>query len=117
MAYLSNETGADEVHVQTFPLPGHKRRVSSTGASAIWWRRDGKQLLFASKDRSELRLVDVVANHEFAAGTPRTVGHLPKGVTSLDATPDLKRVLALVNEGSTVESSITVVQNWSAALR
>ena len=117
MAYISAETGRGEVFVQTFPTPGRKHRVSSTGASAVWWRQDGKQLMFVGDDNSELLVADVLAGDEFPAGASRVVGHLPKGVSSLDATADLQRILALVNEGSDAGSSITVVQNWSPGAR
>ena len=50
------------------------------------------------------------------AAAPRVVGHLPKGTVGLDATPDLRRLLALVNEGGDGGPTVTVVQNWTAAL-
>ena len=31
LAYVSNETGRSEVYVQSFPVPGSKRRVSTSG--------------------------------------------------------------------------------------
>jgi serine/threonine protein kinase len=121
MAYVSNETGREEVYVQTFPTPGRKRRISSMGAalgvSKAWWRQDGRQLLFVNGDSSELSVADVDGQNEFSSSPPRVVGHLPKGVEALDVTPDLKRVLALVNEGSNVAPSITVVQNWTSGAR
>ena len=117
MAYISAETTRREVYVQTFPTPGRKHRVSSTGASAVWWRQDGKQLMFVSEDNSELLVADVLAGDEFTAGASRVVGRLPNGVSSLDATSDLQRILALVNEGSNAGVSITVVQNWSPGAR
>src|SRR4029079_16612612 len=117
MAYISAETARPEVYVQTFPTPGRKHRVSCTGASAVWWRQDGKQLMFVSEDNSELLVADVLAGDEFTAGASRVVGGLPNGVSSLDATSDLQRILALVNEGSNAGVSITVVQNWSPGAR
>jgi Tol biopolymer transport system component len=33
VAYTSNESGSDEVYVQSFPVPGGKRRVSSDGGA------------------------------------------------------------------------------------
>jgi len=117
MAYISADTGRGEVYVRTFPTPGSKHRVSSTGASAVWWRQDGSKLMFVSEDNSELLVADVRAGDGFTAGAPRVVGHLPKGVLSLDVTADLQRILALVNEDSNAGSSITVVQNWSPGAR
>jgi len=71
---------ADDIAVR------RKHRVSSTGASeGLWWRQDGKQLMFVSEDNSELLVANVLAGDEFTAGASRVVGHLPKGVSSLDA--------------------------------
>jgi serine/threonine protein kinase len=122
MAYVSDETGGEEVYVQTFPTPGGKHRISAMGASLgtsrAWWRQDGKQLLFVNWDKNELSIADVDGTrNEFSASPPRVVGHLPKGVVTLDVTPDLQRVLALVNEAGNVGTSITVVQNWRAPAR
>jgi hypothetical protein len=116
MAYVSDETSRNEIYVQSFPTPRGKYRVTTNGASHAWWRNDGKQLLIVNLDRTQILVADVRAGSEFATDAPRVVGRLPKGVIALDATPDLKRLLALVNEGSDAGRSITVVQNWPAAL-
>jgi Tol biopolymer transport system component len=116
MAYLSDETGRNEVYVQSFPTPGRKYRVTTDGAGRAWWRNDGRQLLIVSLDRTQILVADVRAGSEFATDAARTVGRLPKGVTAIDATPDVKRLLALVDEGSDTSRSVTVVQNWTAAL-
>lgn len=114
--YLSDETGRQESYVQSFPTPGRKFRITSTGASAAWWRKDGSQILIASTQLTDLRVADVIKGGEFSTTVPRIVGHLPKGVVSIDATQDLQRVLALVTEGGNSTLSVTVVQNWQAAL-
>ena len=116
MAYLSDETGRGELYVQAFPVPGRKYRVTSDGASKAWWRNDSKQLLIANIGNTEILLADVHAAAEFAADRPRPAGRLPKGVKDVDATPDLKRLLALVNEDSGAKRSVAVVENWTAAL-
>jgi hypothetical protein len=55
----------------------------------------------------------VAASAGFSASVLRVVGYQPKGVVSLDVTPDLLRVLVLVTEGGTAGLSITIVQNWT----
>jgi dipeptidyl aminopeptidase/acylaminoacyl peptidase len=43
LAYVSDETGHDEVYVQPFPGPGAKRQVSvGGGTSPVWGRNDGE---------------------------------------------------------------------------
>src|SRR4029079_17567430 len=45
-AYLSNEAGKDDVYIQSFPVPGHKVRVSTNGAGRIGWMPKGDGLCF-----------------------------------------------------------------------
>ncbi len=116
MLYVSDETGRDELYVESFPVPGRKFRVSSTGVQKAWWRSDGKQIMTASIGLTDLMVADVTAGAEFSASAPRPAGHVPPGVVDIDMTPDLQRVIALVSEGGNIGNSITVVQNWKAAI-
>jgi len=43
IAYVSGETGRDEVYIASFPDSGRKTRVSSSGGSYPRWRRDGTE--------------------------------------------------------------------------
>jgi dipeptidyl aminopeptidase/acylaminoacyl peptidase len=46
MAYMSNESGLDEIYVQPFPGPGVKRLVSEGGGLNPIWSRDGRELFY-----------------------------------------------------------------------
>jgi len=59
--------------------------------------------------------VDVESGPTLRVGTPQTVGLLPPGGSRADITPDRQRFLALVPDQSGT-GSITLVQNWRAAL-
>ena len=48
LAYDSNETGTPEIYVRSFPEPGEKYRVSTSGGMIAQWSRDGKELVFFS---------------------------------------------------------------------
>jgi Tol biopolymer transport system component len=50
IAYDSHETGRDEVFVQTFPRPGGKWQVSTSGGTRPVWSRDGNELYFIDQD-------------------------------------------------------------------
>ena len=47
LAYISNETGAYEVYVESFPATGFKRQVSAQGGFEPHWRRDGQGALLS----------------------------------------------------------------------
>jgi serine/threonine protein kinase/Tol biopolymer transport system component len=46
MAYVSNETGRNQVYVQPFPATGGKWQISPNGGTQPRWRADGKELYY-----------------------------------------------------------------------
>jgi len=46
IAYQSNESGRNEIYVQSFPFSGVKYQVSAAGGEWPQWRGDGKELFF-----------------------------------------------------------------------
>jgi Tol biopolymer transport system component len=123
VAYTSNESGRDEVYVQTFPVSGGKWQISTEGGDQAQWRRDGKELFFLGLDR-RLRSVDLKTDHGFEAGIPKVLFTFRTGPPSISASrcfyavsPDGQRFLVnnVVDEGARIP--ITVVVNWAAVAR
>jgi eukaryotic-like serine/threonine-protein kinase len=52
IAYVSDESGTEEVYVQRFPSLGSKRVVSIGGGVEPVWRQDGRELFYLSPDYS-----------------------------------------------------------------
>jgi hypothetical protein len=52
MAYMSNETGQNEIFIKPFPRGERKWRVSSGGGYWPRWRGDGKELFFMTTNSS-----------------------------------------------------------------
>ena len=50
LAYVSNETGRDEVYVRPFPTGGGRWQISSAGGTEPRWRRDGQEMFYRSAD-------------------------------------------------------------------
>jgi serine/threonine-protein kinase len=46
VAYMSNETGRNEVYVQSFPAPGRKTIVSTRGGVHPVWSHDGREIYY-----------------------------------------------------------------------
>jgi Tol biopolymer transport system component len=70
LAYVSNETGRDEVYVRPFPGARERWLVSAAGGTEPRWRRDGRELFYRNADT--LFAVQVPVQGDFVAG-PRTV--------------------------------------------
>jgi dipeptidyl aminopeptidase/acylaminoacyl peptidase len=72
VAYTSDETGAREVFVQTFPARGGKWQISRGGAGPPEWRGDGKRVILRERgeahgSRGEDRRGELRGEHAEAA--------------------------------------------------
>ena len=122
VAYESNETGRDEIYVQTFPQHTGRWEISISGGAEPMWRRDGKELFYITSDE-KLMAVDVdTRSAAFQAGIPRELFQtqlVPLSywrniyVPSLDG----QRFLMITPAGQTKPDPITVVVNWPTLLR
>jgi len=45
-AYVSNESGRDEVYLQRFPDLGDERQISNAGGTQPIWSRDGRKIVY-----------------------------------------------------------------------
>ncbi|HEX4945179.1 MAG TPA: protein kinase [Blastocatellia bacterium] len=123
IAYMSNESGRNEIYVQSFvpdaPASGSKWQLSTQGGIFPAWRRDGRELYFVSPDNT-LMAVDVTLGATVKAGTPRALFSLrDQRVTlyaSLTVTGDGQRFLFPVDE-ATALPPFTVVLNWMTELK
>ena len=116
MAYLAREAADLELSVQSFPVPGHRVRISTGGVRRAWWTPDQRHILYLDRSATSLMIADVEAGETLRVGPPRLSATLPPGIVSLDPMPDRRRWVALVPEREGA-NSLTVVQNWTAALK
>ena len=126
IAYQSDETGRIEVYVRPFPGTNDgKAQVSSDGATAPLWSRDGRELFFLSQDR-RMMAVTVPEVPTLSLGEPRTLFRVPDPLLELDAlyyTPwdvaaDGRFIMARrVDRGPDLERPLIVVENWLEELK
>jgi Tol biopolymer transport system component len=124
LAFVSNESGRDEVYVSSFPSAGGKVRVSTNGGVQPRWRKDGKELFYLAPDR-KLMAAPIQAGSTLQVGPPTAIfdiGFVPVGsgapyaLYQYDVAADGQRFL--INAPQTNNSvPITVVLNWTAGLR
>ena len=121
IAYTSDESGAPEVYVQTFPASGGKWRISTSGGAEPKWRRDGKELFYIAADK-KLMTVDTKLGPTFEAGVPKALFETRVTVLTTfrnhyTVTGDGQRFL--INSGleETNFTPISVVVNWTADLK
>ena len=121
IAYVSRETGRDEVYVTAFPSGGAKWQVSAAGGRQPRWSPDRKAIYFESP-RGELMAATVEARGD--AFEVRTLQPLfrtnmyvgPRvGIPAFDVAPDGARLL-INNAGDPTPIRATLVVNWDANL-
>ena len=110
VAYTSDETGRFEVYVDSYPVPGERRQVSTEGGLAAAWSRDGRHLVFTG-DQGSVWRADVAPGKNVTIGHPVRMGALPPSVVSAALDPSAERLLALIPH-ETGPGAITIVQNW-----
>ncbi len=114
VAYTSDESGRNEVYVQSFPDPHEKVQISNGGGVSPRWAPSGRELYFLSIDR-RLMAVKVTTGNSLQAGTP-----IPLFETSVDLganryAPDHdgRRFLLNVGAARTGAAPLVVVLNWA----
>ena len=119
IAYVSDESGGQQVYVQSFPTPTGQRQISTEGGTQPRWRRDGKELFYLAPDR-KLMAVTVKTGATFEADAPRAMFQTELNVAALRqsyaVSADGNRFLLNTSLG-TESPPITVVLNWPALLK
>jgi len=117
IAYLSSEAGFDDVYIQSFPSPGHKLRVSSTGASRVWWMPGSREVCYRTADGNEMVGVTLIQKgDDLETGTSRVLFRVPPGVLATDFTRDGQRVLISYASPGAQERTLRVVLNFTGLI-
>ena len=119
IAYVSNESGNDEVYMQPFSFPpatsagGPKLLLSRGGGTMPHWRADGKEILYHAADGTVMSVAVTTASL-LRVGVPQRL--FPLAGMPWDATGDGSRFLV----GVPIEQGVppfTVVLNWQTESR
>ena len=124
LAYMSDESSAREVYVQSFPTPGAKLRISTAGGTEPVWRADGSELYYVAPDGT-LMAVPVTTGATLRRGTSvpvfkasfsqkiaRNIQFEPTYAVS----PDGKRFLINTVSEEIASAPTKIVFNWPSAL-
>jgi Tol biopolymer transport system component len=113
IAYVSNESGVDQVYVRSFPASGSLWQVSTSGGAHPRWMRDGRELLFVAPD-GRLMAVSRVGDESFATGTPRTLLRLD-AATSVEPRQGGSFLVSMpaVQDAA---NQLHVIVNWTSEL-
>ena len=123
VAWTSDESGRNEIYVQSFQPggapAGGRWQVSTKGGDNPRWRRDGNELFYVAPD-GKLMSVEVRGAKSFETGVPRELFDL-RGIRAMGGnytvSTDGRKFLIATNLEEMVASPFTIVLNWAAELR
>jgi Tol biopolymer transport system component/tRNA A-37 threonylcarbamoyl transferase component Bud32 len=117
IAYVTDESGGNEILVRSFPDAAHKWQVSIKGGNWVRWRRDGKELFYLAPDGKFMSVSVHAAHGELGFTSPEPLFDFPNHSLersalsyAYDVAPD-GRFLVLTPVGSEAHS-LTVITNW-----
>ncbi len=114
IAYVSNDSGRDEVYVQSFPTPARKWTISIGGGKSPVWGVGGNELFYRNGDK--MMFVAVTIRPTFSAMSPRVAFDLPPRVSQYDVARD-GRFLMIQNQGQGSVDTLNVIVNWFEELK
>jgi dipeptidyl aminopeptidase/acylaminoacyl peptidase len=128
IAFTSDQSGREEVYVVPFPGPGGMWQISTEGGNSPRWRRDGTEIFYlgqrgtlmvAAVDGQQSTFQVRTAGRLFDAKF-RTENYQGYGTGRVyDVAPDGQRFLinVVVSTAEAAETPITIITNWTSALR
>ncbi len=119
LAYVSDESGKQEVYVTSFPSGTGKWQISTGGGTFPRWRRDGKEMFYLAPDYKMMS-----ARVSGSAGAFTVAGAAPLFQTTVvqgpgipfDVSPDGERFVINTAISSAVPPSLTILFNWPQLL-
>ncbi|MDP2320810.1 MAG: hypothetical protein Q8O42_15900 [Acidobacteriota bacterium] len=95
LAYVSNESGRNEIYVRPFPGPGGKWQISADGGATPTWSRARPELLYGTLSGQIMVAAHTMEGGSFRAEKPRLWSdsrHVVRGSRMFDLHPDGTRV-------------------------
>jgi eukaryotic-like serine/threonine-protein kinase len=117
VAFVSDESGRDDVYVLPFSGSGQKVPISVKGGRQPVWSRDGRELFYREDDAM---MVVAVKHSPFQASAPRKLFDMPAARYGLDpysadydVAPDGRFISVRRDESPDIQ----VILNWTEELR
>ncbi len=124
VAYVSDESGQDEVYVRSFPEGSFSVRVSANGGAQVRWSSDGTELFYLEGET--LVATSVLFDPTFQVGSTTTLfvhQWMTRGIRVWNATYDVSAdsqrfvVVQDIENKDVWSPSIHIVENWYEEFR
>ncbi|MDQ6800472.1 MAG: serine/threonine-protein kinase [Acidobacteriota bacterium] len=120
VAYVSDESGTNEVYVARFPPSSGKWQVSSGGGVMPRWAHTGQEIFYFTPQGSTLMVAPIHLGDAVEVEAPRPLFAVRTryfaGIvrTQYDVAPDDQRFLINVTSEEQAQTPLTLYQNWIA---
>jgi serine/threonine protein kinase/Tol biopolymer transport system component len=104
VAYVSDESGANEVYTREFPSGANPRQISANGGTLPRWNRNGGEIFFVAGQKLFAARLN--------AAPPAVLFEFKALSTAYDVAPDGKRFIVLDRPQGEAPLSIHVIHNW-----
>ena len=124
LAYVSAESGRDEIYVRPYPGPGGQVIVSSGGGMEAVWGPDGKELFY--RNGTQVMVVTVGTEQALLVEPPRPlfdddfvidIATGGGGNPNYDISPDGEHFVFVESNGGAPLGQLYVVLNWFKELK
>ncbi len=121
LAYVSIESGRQEIYVVPFPSLSSKLQISTAGGVQPRWRRDGKEIYYVAPDGKMMAVTVAITGNSLKPDPPKTLFQTrivttTSGYHQYDVTADGQKFLINSNVDRDPEP-ITLYANWTAGLK
>jgi Tol biopolymer transport system component len=117
LAYLSDESGQSQLYVARFPGAGEKQQISTDGALRVFWRFDGKEIFYVSREKKlvGVPVADGGGRLQFGQSYSLFMNKILPNYSSLAISEDGQRLLMAIPVEEQAPP-VTLVTNWTATL-
>jgi serine/threonine-protein kinase len=120
LAYVSNDSGRNEIYVRPYPGPGEKITISIDGANEPVWTRGGRELFYRNGD--QIFAVDLSTLPALGAGKARKILERDYERTStlwpnFDVSADGQQFLMVKSLQGAAPAYVAAVLNWDTELK
>ncbi len=118
LAYMSNESGRDEVYIEPFRRAGDRARVSVAGGGQPRWRGDGRELFFTAANRRLQAVAVRPVRERLEVSLPADLFELrvfqEQYLDDYEPSTDGQRFLVKLPAEQDRRPRLQVVMNWTA---
>ncbi len=118
VAYVSDESGRDQVYIMPFGNGNGKWQISVDGGDFPTWMDNGRKVYFLTTD-NKIEAVDInESGSSISPGRPYVVFNSQSTITRIFGIDKSgKEILAAIPNNKSMPSPITLISNWKKEIQ